>query len=240
MNNNIINIKGTRNGLVICLDSAYEFEDLKKILKSKIESARGFFQGAKFVFHIGNPLSAEKTKELEDICCEHGLIPDKDINWPAPPPKESALVRVPESAREAARARNVRPLLREASPSLPSVGLSEYDKKPCMMIRRNLRSGQKINFNGNVVIMGDVNAGSEITAGGNIIVMGSLRGVVHAGADGDQDAIIMAYRLDPVQLRIASVISRPPENNKASTGPEIARLQQGRMFIEPYLTHGLK
>jgi len=242
MNNDIINIKGTRSGLVICLDSNHDFDELKKTLKTKIESARGFFKGAKFTFHLGfDTLTAEKTKELEEICCEHGLVPDTDIRWkPAQEKSAKLTVSVPETPREKAMSDKVRPLMREASPSLPTVGVMAVDKKPCLLINRSLRSGQKVNYNGNVVITGDLNPGSEITASGDIVVWGSLRGVVHAGANGDQSSIIMAYRLNPVQLRIASTISRPPENSAVSAQPEIARLQKGQMFIEPYTTYGLK
>ncbi|MDT3699976.1 MAG: septum site-determining protein MinC [Thermincola sp.] len=241
----IINIKGTRNGLVIFLDSSHDFDDIKKTLNSKIESARGFFNGAKFTFRLNDALTAERTKELEEICCGHGLVPDAKITWG--PSRETAN-NLPgakefsheESSREKAMADNVRPLMREASPSLPAVGLTEADKKPCLLINQNIRSGKKINYNGNVVIFGDVNPGSEITAAGDVIIMGSLRGVVHAGANGDEASVIMAYRLNPVQLRIATTITRPPENNQVSTFPEIARLRQGQMIIEPYQTSGCK
>ncbi len=242
MNNDLINIKGTRRGLVICLDSNHDFEELKRSLKSKIESARGFFKGAKFTFHLGFSLTAEKTRELEKICCEHGLIPDKSILWPSPAEqsRNGKPAHVPELPIDKAKTDNIHSLMHEASPSLPSVGITEADKRPCLLVKRGLRSGQKINYKGSVMVLGDVNPGSEVTAGGDIIVMGSLRGVVHAGAHGDQSSIIMAYRLNPIQLRIASVISRPPENNLVSDTPEIARLHQGQMFIEPYLTGGLK
>lgn len=236
----IINIKGTRNGLVIILDSTYDFEDIKKNLNSKIEAARGFFKGAKFTFHLNHTLAAEKTKELEDICCGHGLVPDEKITWSSSHETPEVLPTAPESARDKVMADNVRPLMREASPSLPTVGIAESDKKPCLLINRSLRSGNKLNYNGNVVIFGDVNPGSEVTATGDIIIMGSLRGVVHAGANGDDSSVIMAYRLNPVQLRIATTISRPPENSQASTVPEIARLRKGQMIIEPYQTHGCK
>ncbi len=226
MNRDIINIKGTRNGLVICLDSNQDFDELKKTLKEKMESARGFFKGAKFTFHLGySTLTAEKTKELQDICCEQGLVPDANITWPSQN----------GSGQGKKQILNVSPK-REASSSLPSIGLTEADKKPCLMINRSLRSGQKINYHGNVVVTGDVNPGSEITATGDILVFGSLRGIVHAGAGGNQTSIIMACRLNPLQLRIASTISRPPENNPAGSCPEIARLQNGRMITEPYLT----
>ncbi len=242
MNADIINIKGTRQGLVICLDATHDFEELKRSLISKIESAQGFFKGAKFSFHLGSSLTAEKTRELQEICCQHGLIPDTSITWPTrdsqgPTAKPSIAA---SGGREKGITGSVQSLMHEASPSLPSTGITEVDKKPCLLVKRGLRSGQNINFNGSVTVLGDVNPGSQITAGGDIIVMGSLRGVVHAGAQGDDSSIIMAYRLNPIQLRISSVISRPPENNPASSVPEIARLYKGQMVIEPYLTHGLK
>lgn len=247
MGSDIINIKGTPKGLVICLDSGHDFELLKKTLKHKIESAGGFFKGAKFTFHLDrNLLTAENTKELENICCENGLVPDRQITWKSSMEKETGSVekdttfRLPAATRESDMADNVRPLMREASPSLPAVGITEADRKPCMLLNRSLRSGQRINYDGNVVVLGDVNPGSEVTATGDIVVMGSLRGVVHAGAKGDGSSIIMAYRLNPVQLRIGSTISRPPENNVASNLPEIARLHRNQMVIEPYLTHGLR
>lgn len=236
----IINIKGTRNGLVIILDSTHDFEDIKKTLNSKIAAARGFFNGAKFTFHLNHTLTVEKTKELEDICCGHGLVPDEKITWAPTHGTPDSVPTAPESDREKAMADNIRPLMREASPSLPSVGITDSDKKPCLLINRSLRSGHKLNYNGNVVIFGDVNPGSEITATGDVIIIGSLRGVVHAGANGDDSSVIMAYRLNPVQLRIATTISRPPENSQASKLPELARLRKGQMIIEPYQTHGCK
>lgn len=241
MSNDIINIKGTRNGLVICLDSNYDFEDIKNTLKSKIEASQGFFRGAKFTFHLGmHSWSAEKTQELEEICCQNGLIIDRGISWQRDNVTEIPPQRKPETQREKAMAANIKPLMREASPSIPSVGLTDGDKKPCLFVQKSLRSGQKIKFDGSVVILGDVNPGSEVTVSGDIIVMGTLRGVVHAGANGNDEAVITAYRLNPVQLRIGTAISRPPENNRPSNFPETACLRDGQMVIEPYVTYGLK
>lgn len=247
MNTDIINIKGTKNGLVIMVDSNNDFDELKNTLKSKIEASRGFFKGAKFTFHLGkHNLSVENTKELEDICCQHGLIVDNKISWPSNAEiyvKNKSVydeIGIPEIQREKDISDKVKSLMREASPLIPTVGVTEEDNKPCLFVNRSLRSGQKINFNGNVVVLGDINPGSEVTANGDIVVMGSLRGVVHAGANGDNSAIIMAYRLNPIQLRIGSAISRPPENSNASRYPETARLRDGQMLIEPYLTHGLR
>ena len=105
-----------------------------------------------------------------------------------------------------------------------------------ILIQRTLRSGQSIHFNGNIVVVGDVNPGAEITAAGNVVVIGALRGVVHAGADGDENAVIMAFCLQPTQLRIANYITRPPDNAPAEPDyPEIASLKDGVVTIEFFL-----
>lgn len=72
--------------------------------------------------------------------------------------------------------------------------------------RGSLRSGQKIEVEGSLVIIGDVNSGAEIIASDNIIVLGALRGLAHAGAKGNKQAIIAAGLLDTVQIRIANVV----------------------------------
>lgn len=103
-------------------------------------------------------------------------------------------------------------------------------------INATVRSGQVIEYGGNIVIIGDVNPGALIKARGNIVVLGSLKGVAHAGIDGNNDAIVAAYDLQPMQLRIGSVISRKPDENVViSEMPEIARVSNGEVIIEPYL-----
>ena len=70
----------------------------------------------------------------------------------------------------------------------------------------SLRSGQKIEYEGSLVILGDVNAGAEILAGENIVVLGILRGMAHAGAKGNKEAIIAAASIEAPQIRIANII----------------------------------
>ncbi len=81
--------------------------------------------------------------------------------------------------------------------------------------------------------MGDVNSGAEIVAGGSIIVWGRLRGVVHAGAQGDENAVVCALELAPTQLRIAGEIAVSPKKQGKSQ-PEVARLQDGNLTAEPW------
>lgn len=104
------------------------------------------------------------------------------------------------------------------------------------LINRTLRSGQKVKRSGNVVIIGDINPGAEVIAGGNIIVFGKIRGVVHAGMKGSNDASVIALRLEPTQLRISKKIARPPEGAAKSNEikPERAFIQDGQIMVEKF------
>ncbi|AEW06487.1 Septum formation inhibitor MinC [Sulfobacillus acidophilus DSM 10332] len=111
---------------------------------------------------------------------------------------------------------------------------AEAQKHPTLLIRRTLRSGQRVRFYGNVVVLGDVNPGAEIKASGDIIVMGWLRGLAHAGADGDETAMVTAFRLNPTQLRIAQYIGRAPDHQDALLPdvPEYAEVRDGQLVID--------
>jgi len=102
-----------------------------------------------------------------------------------------------------------------------------------VLVQRTLRSGQSIYFDGNVVIVGDVNPGGEVVATGNVVVMGYLRGVVHAGAGGNEKAAVYAFRMRPTQLRIANHITRAPDGDDSGPiVPEIAKIKDGTVVIE--------
>lgn len=104
-------------------------------------------------------------------------------------------------------------------------------------IRTTVRSGQLIEYDGNVVVLGDVNPGGMIEACGNIVVLGTLRGIAHAGCDGNRKAIVSAYNLQPTQLRIADLIARSPDDEiiLSSKWPEIAKIESEEVVIETYL-----
>lgn len=70
----------------------------------------------------------------------------------------------------------------------------------------SLRSGQRIEVEGSIVVIGDVNSGAEVIAADNVVVIGTLRGLAHAGAKGNKEAIIAASTLDAVQLRISNIV----------------------------------
>ncbi|MGI6064878.1 MAG: septum site-determining protein MinC [Bacillota bacterium] len=104
-----------------------------------------------------------------------------------------------------------------------------------ILIQKTLRSGQSIKHSGNVVILGDVNPGAEVVAGGHVIVMGALRGMVHAGAFGNENATVTAFCLNPIQLRICNYITRIPDGSHPDPGePETARISNETVIIEKY------
>ncbi len=117
--------------------------------------------------------------------------------------------------------------------AIESSGNGLREKKSLKIINKTVRSGQRIEYDGDVLIIGDVNPDAYVIASGNVIVMGTLRGIVHAGANGDETAVIMALKLRPQQLRIASYITRSPDEPVDSPEyPEKAFVENSQIFIE--------
>ena len=100
----------------------------------------------------------------------------------------------------------------------------------------NLRNGVLMEYDGSIVVLGDVNAGAEIRATGSIIILGALKGTAHAGMGGEGQAYIFALNMSPVQLRIADVITRFPENrlSKSLKNPEYAYLEDGKVYVSAF------
>ncbi|MEA5414860.1 septum site-determining protein MinC [Synechococcus sp. BA-132 BA5] len=99
--------------------------------------------------------------------------------------------------------------------------------------RGTLRSGDHLQAEGSVLLLGDLNPGARISAAGNVLVWGRLRGIAHAGVAGDRDARIVALQLRPLQLRIADVVARGPEGLPPPGLAEQALLVQGEIRIDP-------
>ena len=102
-------------------------------------------------------------------------------------------------------------------------------------VRKTIRSGQRFEYSGNLVIVGDINSGAEVYAAGNIIVLGSVKGSVYAGFNGNSSAIIAAFVLTPQIMQIADVITRSPEDMDKPRYPELAKIKNGSIVVEPYL-----
>lgn len=112
----------------------------------------------------------------------------------------------------------------------------EIDNAPSKFHTGTLRSGQNVSSQGHLIVFGDVNPGAEVSAKGNVVVLGALRGIVHAGTEGDKNASVVALSLTPTQIRIANIITRAPDGEQSSTyDPEIAYIKDGIIYIDPIL-----
>ncbi|GAA0122059.1 MAG: septum site-determining protein MinC [Clostridium argentinense] len=104
-------------------------------------------------------------------------------------------------------------------------------------LKRTIRSGQVYEYSGNLVIIGDINPGAEVYAAGNIVVVGAIRGSVHAGCTGNDKSFIAAFSLEPQIIRIADIMTRSPEDGIKPAYPEVARVKNGSIIVEPYLVN---
>lgn len=114
----------------------------------------------------------------------------------------------------------------------------EIDEFSTKYIKQTLRSGQLINCEGNLVIIGDCHSGCEINAGGDVTVWGTLNGIVHAGCYGNTKARVRALKLNPIQIRIAGLFSRKPDGANVLTveksseyTPEEARIINNEIVV---------
>lgn len=98
--------------------------------------------------------------------------------------------------------------------------------------RGSLRCGQKIEYEGSIVIIGDINGGAEVVAGENITVLGALRGLAHAGAKGNIKAIIAASSIDAPQIRIANLVKEVTEVEITSKKHTYICVKENEIVIE--------
>lgn len=98
--------------------------------------------------------------------------------------------------------------------------------------RGSLRSGQRLETEGSIVILGDVNSGAEVIASDNIVVLGNLRGLAHAGAKGNKKAIIAAGNLDVVQIRISNIVKEIDRDEDTVHKQAYIYIEDDKIIIE--------
>lgn len=223
---NGLTIKGTRNGLVINLPDTEELGDVLRHLETRLQATASFFRGGRVALQVGRRDLAKEDVERIGV-----LLDDQGVSlWSLCSQSEMTRSAAIEWGLETDPLQTAPPPTREDGH--PAFDVSDQ-AGPAVLVRRTLRSGQKIEYPGDVTIIGDVNPGAEIIAGGSIVVWGKLRGTVHAGVLGDESAIICALSLFPTQLRIGNHIARSPESRPPETKvPEIASVQNKEIVAE--------
>lgn len=221
MTNNV-QIKGLRDGLLITLgDGAWS--DLRDTMFQHIAQQSGFLQGGRLAIDVGNQaLNALDLSTLRDQLGDQGLT-----LW-------AVLSNSPKTIQTAQTLGLATRLSKSpVDQDVKSAETHLYEGEEAVLVKRTLRSGFVLEHPGHVIVLGDVNPGAEIVAGGNIVVWGRLRGVVHAGAEGDENAIVCALDLSPTQLRIAGQIALTPQR-RGKPQPEVARLQDSKVIAEAW------
>lgn len=212
-------LKGTRDGLVLYLDPAADFKTLLGELDQHLGESAEFWRGANVRCYAGGQAySPEEQQVLTDLLKKHAL---ELSGW-----LSESEVYVPGKSQESQENRGA------AIPEHEQRLDESQSEGKALFVNRTLRSGTSIQFDGHVIIMGDVNPGAEVIATGNIVVMGALRGVAHAGAMGERKAIVSALHLAPTQLRIADLVTRAPKDEGGSGEPEVARIKDNRLIVE--------
>jgi septum site-determining protein MinC len=212
MDNSVI-IKGTKSGLILVLDKSLSFTELKEKIKAKLENSASFLGNASLALSFeGRKLTDAQKREVLDIFGE-----TTDLNI-------VCLVET-DTQKEAIMEKALNERLMELA-----VNTGQFYKG-------NLRSGQKLEFDTSVILLGDVNPGASIISKGNIVVLGAFKGKAHAGAAGNTNAFVLALDMQPVQIMIAEVRARSsdepkkPEKNVAKN-TQIAYLENGNLYIE--------
>lgn len=219
-------IKGFRDSLVITLPASAG-DDAVDLLLNTIDQQAAFFRGGRLAVEVGPvPIGAAELGRLRDD------LDEREVTL-------FAVLTSSDVTREAAADLGL-DLNLDRSGSDDEPMESAYDTRlagqEAVLVERTLRSGNDIRHPGHVIVLGDVNPGAEVIAGGHVIVWGRLRGVVHAGAGGDEQAVICALDLAPTQLRIAGHIALSPER-EGPPKPEIARVRDGQIIAQPW-EHG--
>jgi septum site-determining protein MinC len=228
MRENTVAIKGIKDGLLVSLNAEEEWNIVTADLAARIDQQNAFFSGARITVDLGTrPVRKDEMGSLKALLERRSLT-----LW--------AVSSASQTTLDSAIALDLRTSNLGGQTNAQSTEANEAEITPDedgsvgVMIRRTLRSGRRIHSRGHVVVYGDVNPGAEIIASGDVIVWGRLRGNVHAGADGDEEAVICALDMIPTQLRIAGYITVSPEDKRRKPRPEVAFIRDSQIVVETW------
>lgn len=201
---NCVSINLKQNQIVIKLSDDAEHIEIVEALKKKLTELKKLYKDEKTPIMVTGKIL--KNKEIDEI---QELIKNKiNVEIDFDMPKSLGLHSIRRTFEK-------------------EIAVSE-----AKFHRGSLRSGQKIESEGSLIIIGDVNSGAEVIASDNIIVLGALRGLAHAGAKGNKQAIIAAGLLDTVQIRIANVVREIDRDEEPMHRQAYVSIEEDKIVIE--------
>lgn len=183
---NCITISMKKNEVLLKISEDAEQKEIMECLKSKMTELKRLYKDDKTPIYVSGKVL--KNKEMEEV--QKVIKKSIDVEIQFDSPKSLGLHEIKRTFSK-------------------EIGISETK-----FHKGSLRSGQKVEFEGSIVILGDVNGGAEVIAGENIIILGELRGLAHAGAKGNKQAIIATNSIDCPQIRISNVIKELEKKNQ--------------------------
>lgn len=252
----IVSFKGTRQGILMSISEEESFSKALRELEHKFEANRDFFTGSPISLDLGwreieeedleDLLSYFEKKKLKllgvistslntrRICENRGLKVIIGRLGLADHHGSQRMRKKQEASTHRERREEKREDTREDTVTIPLKEIKASDDT--IIIRKTLRSGQSVEYYGNVVIMGDINPGAEVKAGRDLIVLGALRGIAHAGLRNyNGDSVIIALKFQPTQVRISDcMINKFDGKLTRGKHPVIVSLKNGRMAFELY------
>lgn len=201
---NYVSINLKKDQIVIKIFEEAEQEQIINDLRGKLPDLKNLYKDAKTPIRIAGKVL--KNKEIDEIKDLVKAEIDVDIEFDTP--KSLGLSSIVKTFKK------------------------DIDVSETKFHRGSLRSGQKLETEGSIVILGDVNSGAEVVASDNIVVLGNLRGLAHAGAKGNKEAIVAAGNLDAVQIRISNLIKEIDKNDSALNTQVYVFVDDDKIVIE--------
>ena len=201
---NCISINLKKNEILIKISDRAKQDEIVECLKKKLTELKKLYKDEKTPIRVSGKVL--KNKEIDDI---QELIKSKiDVPVEFDTPKTLGLYSIKRTFNKKTE-----------------ISETKY-------YRGSLRSGQKMEAEGSLVILGDVNSGAEVMASDNIVVLGALRGLAHAGAKGNKQAIISAGLLDTVQIRIANIVQEIDRDEEPMHKQAYVYVENDEIMIE--------
>lgn len=216
--NDLIQVKGVRDGLLITMTGA-GWEHLRAAMFAHIDGQKEFFHGARIAIDVG-----ETVLRVHEMVGFRDQLSDRGVSlW--------AVISESEVTRNTAQLLGLATRIAKPRPEdTRQFAVEDLGEETALFLGRTLRSGTRVEFAGNVVILGDVNPGAEIIAEGSIVVWGKVRGMLHAGSKLNAKALICALDLSGAQLRIADRLAAEPRGQAPHTAPATASLDSDGEF----------
>jgi septum site-determining protein MinC len=210
--NNTVIIKGNKHGIGVVLDKHASFEEIKQEIKNKFQTSSKFFGNANMAVSFeGRELLPEEEIELVDVIEESS---------------ELHIICIIDNDEE--KDKRYENAMNEKN--------NDKSGNEGQFYKGTLRSGQVLESESSIVILGDVNPGGRVIAKGNVVILGSLRGNVYAGANGNQQAFVVALEMNPMQIKIGDIIARSSDSAPVSKvkviQPKIAYVDSENIYIE--------